>query len=139
MEAVIMAHPSKIQQTLNTIVKTLELTFSGKLMQLIAQKGIKPAEVYTKAGITKAHFSKIKKKNDYRPRKETALALALALKLTIDETNDLLYRAGYILSRSIAEDMIIASYIKDGKHDVDEINIILYTNGAKPLTNRLSA
>ncbi len=131
-----MVYSTKLQETLNSIVKTLELTFSGKLMQLIAKKGIKPAEVYTKAGITKAHFSKIKKKNDYRPRKETALALALALKLTIDETNDLLYRAGYILSRSIAEDIIVASYIEEGKYDVDEINIILYKNGAKPLTNR---
>ena len=42
---------------LSFLLDKLEMTFSEKLIQLIEKKGRKPAEVYTKAGVTKAHFS----------------------------------------------------------------------------------
>ena len=110
-------------------------TFSEKLMSLIKMKGMKPYDVYDNAAITKQHFSKIKNNIDYQPAKGTAIALAISLHLNLDETNDLLHRAGYTLSHSIKSDLIVEYFIKEKFYDVDEINIQLHEHGFKPLTN----
>ena len=110
-------------------------TFSEKLMTLIKHKGRKPQEIYYKAAITKQHFSKIKNNIDYQPAKGTAIALAIALHLNLEETNDLLRRAGYILSHSIKSDLIVEYFINEKFYDVDEINIQLHSHGFQPLTN----
>ena len=110
-------------------------TFSERLMSLIKIKGKKPQEVYENAVITKQHFSKIKNNIDYQPAKGTAIALAISLHLDIEETNDLLRRAGYILSHSIKSDLVVEYFIKEKFYDVDEINIQLHNYGFNPLTN----
>ena len=110
-------------------------TFSERLITLIKIKGMKPRDVYFKADITKQHFSKIKNNIDYQPAKGTAIAFALALNLNVEETNDLLRRAGYILSHSIKSDLIVEYFIKEKFYDVDEINIQLHSHGFNPLTN----
>ena len=68
----------------------LKETFSEQVVELLRKKHIKASDMYHKAGLTKAHFSKIKNTKDYQPSKATALALALAMKLTADEAEDLL-------------------------------------------------
>ena len=110
-------------------------TFSERLMSLIKIKGIRPQDIYVKADITKQHFSKIKNNVDYQPAKGTAIALAISLHLTLEETNDLLCRAGYILSHSIKPDLIVEYFIKEKFYDIDEINIQLHRHGFKTLTN----
>ena len=92
-------------------------------------------DVYTKAGLTRAHFSKIKADKGYHPTKETALAFAIALHLDMDETADLLKRAGYSLSHSSESDLIVEFFINRGIYSVDEINNQLDIRGHKPLTN----
>ena len=67
-------------------------------MALIEEKGRTASEIYTKARITKTHFSKIKSDKEYHPTKETALAFAIALHLDWDETADPLRRAGYSIA-----------------------------------------
>ena len=52
-------------------------------------------------------FSKIRVDSQYRPKKTTALALAIALELNLEETNLFLSRAGYILSHSHIGDIIV--------------------------------
>ena len=121
--------------TLEFFLKKLEMTFSEKLLQLIEDKGRKPAAVYTKAGLTRAHFSKIKADKGYHPTKETALAFAIALHLDINETADLLKRAGYSLSHSSESDLIVEFFIVKGIYSIDEINNQLDIRGYKPLTN----
>lgn len=116
-------------------LKQLEPTFSEKLMQLIHKKGRKPSEIYTKAGITRAHFSKIKSDKNYHPTKETALAFAVALHLSIDETEELLRCASYSLSHSSISDMVVEFFIVNGFYNIDEINIQLYNRNCKTLTN----
>ena len=87
---------------LDFLLEKLEPTFSESLMELIEKKGRTPAEIYTKAGVTKSHFAKIKADKDYHPSKETALAFAVVLHLGLKETAELIKRAGYALSRRLS-------------------------------------
>ncbi len=128
-------HHGGAKWALDFLLKKLELSFSEKLMNLIESNGIKPADVYTKAGLTRAHFSKIKADKGYHPTKETALAFAIALHLDMDETADLLKRAGYSLSHSSESDLIVEFFINRGIYSIDEINNQLDIRGHKPLTN----
>lgn len=121
--------------SLDCFLKKLEMSFSEKLIKLMEQKGRKPAEVYIRAGITKNHFSKIKTDRDYHPTKETAFAFAVALYLNLDETADLLKRAGYSISHSSKSDLIVEFFITRKIYNIDEINRQLYQRGHKPLTN----
>lgn len=129
------SHISGAKWALDFLMKKLELSFSEKLLRLIAEKGRKPADIYTKAGLTKSHFSKIKGDDDYHPSKETALAFAIALHLNLEETTDLIGRAGYTLSHSSKSDLIVEYFIKNRIYSIDDLNIQLDLRGFKPLTN----
>jgi hypothetical protein len=56
------------------------------------------------------------------PKKETALTLALALRLSLDETLDLLGRAGFTLSHSSKADLIFEYFISQKIYDLFELN-----------------
>ena len=120
---------------LESFLKSTEKTFSEMLMAIIERKGKKNSDIYNKAGITKQHFSKIKNNPDYTPTKNTALALAVALNLTLEETEDLIGRAGFTLSKSNKKDLIVKYFIKEKIYDVDEINYNLDIRGFETLTN----
>ena len=120
---------------LDFLLKKMELTFSEKLLQLIERKGRKPSEVYTKAGVTRDLFSKIKSNKDYHPTKETSLAFAIALHLDLEETADLIKRAGYTISHSSESDLIVEFFIERGMYNIDDINDQLDLRGHKTLTN----
>ena len=79
-----------------------------------------------KANISKQHFSKIRNNPNYKPTKPTAIALALALELNINETRDLIGRAGFALTNSSKFDLIIQFFIEHGVYNVIEINLALY-------------
>ena len=112
-----------------------EMSFSEKLMSLIENKGLKTKEVYKGANITKQNFSKIKNDIYYQPSKGTALALAISLHLDLEETQDLIRRAGFTLSHTIKSDVIVEYFIKEKFYDVKEINMQLYERGLTPLNN----
>ena len=86
-------------------------------------------------GLTRSHFAKIKADKGYHPTKETALAFAIALHLNLNETDDLLKRAGYSLSHSNESDLIVEFFIGRGIYNIDDINNQLDIRGHKPLTN----
>ena len=111
----------------------LDVSFSQSLLKLIDSKGKTDVEVYKKANLDRKLFSKIRSDNGYMPSKTTALALAIGLELSLDETNDLLKCAGFTLSNSQLSDYIIAQYINRKDYNIDTINAVLFSQDLKTL------
>ena len=114
--------PERSSRTLADVVAHPEETFSRALFRLIRERDADEVAVYKKAGIDRKHFSKIRSNDDYCPKKPTVLALAISLELNLDETLDLLGRAGFTLSRSSRTDLIVEYFIDEGIWDFFEIN-----------------
>ncbi|MBU1143908.1 MAG: macro domain-containing protein [Firmicutes bacterium] len=113
------------ERSLDDLMDELDETFSESLLKLIDRKGESDSAIYNKANIDRKHFSKIRK-SDYHPSKKTAVALAIALELSLDETKDLIGRAGYALSNSNYFDVIIEYCIKNKIYDIFQVNMILF-------------
>jgi hypothetical protein len=96
-------------------------------MKIIEAKGQNHIDIYKKANIDRKLFSKIRNEQRYIPSKRTAIALAVALELSLGETQDLLKRAGFTLSRSILFDVIIEYFITLSNYDIYQINDALHS------------
>ena len=111
---------------LDGMLNDLDKGFSETLLYLIDRAGKKDSEIYKKANVDRKLFSKIRNNADYRPSKATAIAFAIALELDLDETSDLLSRAGYALSQSSKFDVIVKYFIENKKYDIFELNSVLF-------------
>lgn len=114
------------KKSLDDVVNHLDESFSEMLIRLIDESGLKDPVVYKKANVTKQTFSKIKNSNKYTPSKQTALAFAIALELSLDETKDLLLKAGYALSNSNRFDVIVSYFLENESYNIFEINEVLF-------------
>ena len=112
----------------------LEETFSMKLLSIIDKKELKDPYVYKKAQVDRRVFSTLRKDDNYKPTKKTAISLCLALELSYEETQDLLSRAGLTLSRSNKFDIVIEWCIKNKKYNIIEVNIILFNHDLELLS-----
>ena len=109
-------------------------SFHNHLQKLINKKGLKNSEVYSVATISKQAFSKIIN-GKTKPTKETVLALAIGLKLSMDETIDFLKIAGYALSPISQTDLVVEYFIEHSDYSVIKINMVLFDYGLNPLSN----
>ena len=113
--------------SLGDMLDALDAPFSTTLLAIIDDRGLTDAEVYRRANLSRQHFSKIRSNPAYQPTKKTVLALAVALELSLDETRDLLERAGFALSHASKFDIVIEWFIEQGNYDIFEINEALYS------------
>lgn len=120
--------PAKSVQigSLEEALANMDKGFMYRLMDLIRESGMSEVECYKKANIGRKLWSKMCNTPNYRPSKRTAVAFALALHLSIEDTQDLLQRAGLVLSDTSKFDVIIKYCIQNGEYDVFKINETLF-------------
>ena len=109
------------------LLGNMEDGFSETLLRMIDEKGMSDVECYKKANVDRKLFSKIRSNPSYKPTKTTALAFAVALKLSLEETKRLLGSAGFAISHSSKPDVIVEYFIKNRSYDIYEINQVLFS------------
>lgn len=116
-------------KSLDEVLDSSEDTFQQRLFKLIDESGMDDVSVYKKANIDRKVFSRIRCKEDYKPKKKTAVAFAIALQLDMPTMLDLLSRAEIAFSPSNKFDLIITYFITNGVYDIYEINAALFKYG----------
>ena len=118
-----------LKDRIKSLMKGDSETFHDMLFRLIDESGMSYPQVYNRANMSKKLFSKIKLNPDSTPKKKNIIALAIALRLDMEQTEELLMKAGYALSNSSMADVIVSYFIEKRIYDVFEINEALFEYG----------
>jgi len=127
-----MAAPAMMRQGSDEILQEIkidfphEVTFSEALLKLIDAKGISDVTAYKKSNIDRKLFSKIRSNRVYNPTKRTVLAFTIGLRLSIDEAQDLLAKAGYAFSPCHKRDLIVMWFLEKRQYDINQVNAALF-------------
>ncbi len=125
------SNADNFSEMLDVLEKNVNQTFVDRLLYYISQKGVKDSDIYKAAGVDKRLFSKMVSNRLYKPSKDTAISLAMALELPLEEANDMLSRAGYTLSHSNKRDIIVEYFFRERIYNLIDVNDVLYSMGQK--------
>lgn len=123
------AYPDVAGKSLDEVLSAAGESFQLRLLKLIDESGMDDVTVYKKANIDRKVFSSIRCKPDYKPKKKTAVAFAIALELDMPTLTDLLSRAEIALSPHNKFDLIITYFVTNKIYDIYEINAALFKYG----------
>ncbi len=127
-----MPKPARTR-SLEDMLGNLDESFGEMLLRKIDERGITDAACYKRANVDRRLFNKIKNNPGYRPGKQTVLAFAIALQLPLEETREMLMKAGFALSHSNKTDIVVEYCITKGNYDLIEINEVLFKLDLQPL------
>lgn len=127
------ALPAKKSKSLNDVLDHIDDTFQESMFYHIDSKEMDEVEVYNRAHIDRRLFSKIRSDVNFKPSRKTAICICFGLMLNLDETIDLLEKAGFVLSHSSKADLIIEYFIEKEEYDLDILNQVLYEYGEATL------
>ena len=125
-------------KSLDDVVRNLDKTFMELVFSFADERGLTDVEVQKRANLDRKAFSKLKCGTTKNPSKATALALAVALELNLDDTKDLLSRAGLALSPCSKQDVIVQYFIEREAYDIYEINLALFEHGEPPIGTQIA-
>ena len=106
----------------NTSLEELDKSWQERVFEIIDEKGFDEPEVYKTSNISRQTFSKIRSNKDYQPNKDTAIQMCFGLKLSLEESQDLLSKAGYTLSKSITRDLVFMYFIEKKIFNVNKVS-----------------
>ena len=112
-------------KNLEEVLSRQQYTFQEQLFHLIDVRQLNDVDVYKRAQIDRKLFSRIRCNRDYKPKKDTAIALIMALQLDIYESEELLKLAGLALSPGVRSDLIVRFCIMNAVYDINKVNDIL--------------
>lgn len=112
--------------SLDDMLAQMDEGFPAMLLRKIDERQMSDSECYKRANIDRRLFNKIKNNPGYRPGKQTVLAFAIALRLSLEETREMLSKAGYSLSHSNKSDIVVEYCIVNYIYDIIDINQILF-------------
>ena len=115
-----------VARSLEDVINNVGETFQERLLRFIDERNLTNAQVYKKANLSRKLFSKILCNPDYQPKKRTVIAFAIALQLNLDDTKDLMARAGFALSPGSRFDLVIEYFIEKKVYDIYTINVALF-------------
>ena len=101
-------------------------TFAGMVARKLEERGMSDGACARRANLDGRLFGKLRNNAGYRPARQTALALAVALELSLDEAKEMLTKAGYAMSHANRADIVVEYCLMTGHTDVDEINGVLF-------------
>ena len=133
LSEVMPAPTEKKKPSLEEVVNNLGESFQARLMRMIDERGMKDPEVYKRANIDRKLFSKIRCSENYIPKKKTIFALAISLRLNLDDARDLLASAGVALTNNNKEDLILRFCIENEMYDIFQIDALFFTFTGKGL------